>query len=144
MLVVLCFDSLFHSLHLPLIHADTKVYYKDLSHLFENFKEEEEEEKKKMRMQDISYKAMSEVIDGDWGNFYPKTNLIWMKYIIYKLLKSEAITNPKPNLAKEAEQAKAVLNGLDALMDKCSNSLKCFNAIANDHQLRECVRIIHS
>lgn len=112
--------------------------------MFETFKEDDEEEKKKMRMQEISYKAMSEVIDGDWGNFYPKTNLIWMKYIIYKLLKAEAINNPKMQLVKEAEHAKAVLNGFDALMDKCANSLKCFMSMSNDRQLRECVRIIHS
>ncbi|KAI2807824.1 Serine/threonine-protein kinase haspin [Blomia tropicalis] len=125
-----------------------KVYFTDLSHLFANFSDNMTE----LKMQDQCYEQMSRVVDQNWQNFYPKTNLIWIKYVIHKLLRCKALQVSHSgsgasgggggNRSQSTSKVKDVLNGLNRLMDKCTNSSSCFNAIVRDHSLNDCAKII--
>lgn len=117
---------------------ESKVYYTDLSHLFENFTENANDPK----MQDRCYEDMSKLIHRKWQNFFPKTNLIWTKYVIHKLLRSKPIQSPTADLARVTGKVKAILYHCYGILDTFSNSSQCFNYIQHDHQIDEYVQII--
>lgn len=137
--------SIHHSISYIL---EQKVYFTDLSHLFANFSDNMTE----LKMQDQCYEQMSRVVDQNWQNFYPKTNLIWIKYVIHKLLRCKALQVSHSgsgasgggggNRSQSTSKVKDVLNGLNRLMDKCTNLSSCFNAIVRDHSLNDCAKII--
>ena len=117
---------------------EQKVHFTDLSHLFENFNDNSSE----LKMQDLCYEQMSQLIDHNWQNFFPKTNLIWTKYVIHKLLRSKPIHSPRAEMETQSAKVKETLNLYNRLMDKCTNSNNCFNSIIRDPMLNDCVKII--
>lgn len=93
-------------------------------------------------MQDRCYEAMSKLIHRKWQNFFPKTNLIWTKYVIHKLLRSKPIHSPTEGLARISGRVKAVLYQCYGILDAFQNSSQCFNYIQRDHQIDEYVKIV--
>ena len=127
---------------------------------------EQEMKAKNMRNQDMTYQHVANLVKDDWTNFYPKTNLIWIKYIINKVLKAKVFeeakltdvlvvapvdkankTKPKKKVKKtvikENDQVFQILHQYLALLDKCSNVQTMFNQIVKDSKLNDCVRIIY-
>ena len=114
------------------------MHFTDLSHLFENFNDNSTE----LKMQDMCYEQMSQLIDHNWQNFFPKTNLIWTKYVIHKLLRSKPLHSPLAEFEMQSAKVKETLNHYNRLMDKCANSSSCFNFFIRDSVLNDCVKIL--
>ncbi|XP_027198759.2 uncharacterized protein LOC113792996 [Dermatophagoides pteronyssinus] len=137
---------------------DNIIYFKDMTYLFENFEDKKcrrNNEKCPMRMQDRIYDQMSQVIQNEWQKFHPKTNCIWIKYVIYKMRKSLSIRiqQQSPNVRNKntcssissltyANRVYRLLEHFNKLMDECSTLLECFQTIINDQSgLNDFVRI---
>lgn len=92
-------------------------------------------------MQDKCYVQMSQLINKKWGHFFPKSNLIWIKYVIHKLLRSKAIEAPTEDMARLSVKVKVILHRYNQMMDKFSNSNQCFNHILDTAFLNDYVKI---
>lgn len=71
------------------------MFHKDLSHLFDEndmHMTEAEMKAKHMSMQDITYMLMAQTVCEDWNSFHPRTNLVWVVYVIYKMLQATAFS----------------------------------------------------
>ncbi|KAI8611896.1 hypothetical protein BC830DRAFT_620306 [Chytriomyces sp. MP71] len=51
------------------------------------------------------YRMMREETDGAWDAFFPKTNLMWIGYLLYKLLKAKSL----PHAGSVAKQSRLAL-----------------------------------
>ncbi|KAF7495161.1 Serine/threonine-protein kinase haspin [Sarcoptes scabiei] len=134
------------------------VYFKDMTSLFENFDGEESgnKEKAKRKMQDFIYEQMAQTIKNDWSEFFPKTNVLWIKYVIYKLQKSLSnrikMNRTDHRISSANEQNKRTLSNemaahrlmeeYNQIIDKCSSSYDFFRNIINRPSLNNLVPIM--
>lgn len=106
------------------------VYYKDMTSLFENFEERYLNEKLVKKQNDIYYR-MHQIINNDWQGFYPRTNVLWIKYVIYKLLKSLSMENNQTEHFHEMIRVKNILEIFNKQIDFQSSCSECFTQIIN-------------
>lgn len=95
-----------------------------------------------MKMQDQCYEQMSQWIAHQWQNFFPKTNLLWLKYVIHKLLRAKPLRSPDETVAAPSAKVKQVLEQYYSLVDQFPNCTSCLNAIIRDPTLNDCVKIL--
>lgn len=98
-----------------------------MTSLFENFQERYLSEKLVKKQNDI-YFQMYQIIKNDWQGFYPKTNILWIKYIIYKLLKSLSMENSQ-NKDYRYKYVKNILEMFNKEIDSCSSCSEFFTQI---------------
>ncbi|EPY50786.1 haspin protein kinase [Schizosaccharomyces cryophilus OY26] len=60
------------------------------------------------------YRLMAKVTKGQWGEYFPKTNILWLHYLLYQLLYKKTI--PKPRDLRE-QQLKERLTKLFKLLE---------------------------
>lgn len=115
-----------------------------MTHLFENFNttSEDNADQSKMKMQDVVYHKMAKIINNNWQMFFPKTNLLWIKYVIYKLLKAKCLHSNSTQFSEERTEVYKMLMEYDNIITNCATSFDCFNQIFNHHSLNKSVRII--
>lgn len=139
------------------IRINKKNYYKDLTYLFESsrFMTEEEMYEKQMRRQDIAYQQMYQLVEENWNNFYPKTNLFWLKYIIYKILKASIFNTDDQKQSrinvnkieyernsKKIQHVKSILKQYQLMTDQYSSCKELFHKILADSRLNDCCKIV--
>lgn len=68
------------------------MYYRNLSHLFNDMETDVESNKKNpLSHQDETYRGMASLIQDNWLNSFPRSNLFWCIYIMKKFLNSRPI-----------------------------------------------------
>lgn len=125
----------YSNIFLPPLNSGQNVHYKHLSYLFtsDNLSASNSE-------LDRTYERMNQLVTGNddqhWKQYHPRTNVLWIQYIIGKILRSSTDDRPlfDESSTTAADHVIQLLTNYEKLGDNCNSASELFDkiiAIAN-------------
>lgn len=100
------------------------------------------EENEKIRLLHCSYEQMGKLVEDDWSHHHPRSNTIWIQYIIRKLVNENILTEPREAFREHSRQVVEVLWLYHELMDESVDLFSAMQTIMDKPRIyNDCVRI---